>query len=120
MEELAEQTVSMIQRKTFFGFAALSAVVALYSISGPWIMLKFGPPPIWHNVTSSGGLTFRVPTPNPSWVFATNELGPLLWLMLFVTGLVIYGRRGLWLALEAPVAFFWYLFIFACAPHDCP
>jgi hypothetical protein len=110
----------MMLRQNFFGFAALSAVVALYSLSGPWISSKLAPPITWHNVTS-GGQTFRLPTPpNPLFMFATNELGPLLWLCLFVVGLVLYGRRGLWLILGAPVAFFWFLFILACAPYDCP
>jgi hypothetical protein len=78
---------------TFKGLLTISLLLALASLSIPFV-----------NLALANLLSLNQPI-----VIPTEIVYPitLLWLMTLISALTRYGKRGLWLLVGFPVAFFW-------------
>jgi hypothetical protein len=44
------------------------------------------------------------------WRFDVSICLAVLWILLFIVGIKVFGKRGLWLLVGMPFAFFWPIF----------
>ena len=63
--------------------------------------------------------------PSSALALHARMLGPALaWAIIFLIGLFVHGKRGLWLLVEAPLALFWpvaigWLYLVCNLTYDC-